>query len=156
MSLPRRRIAFPLDEKPIKVHPLKGKRPPNAPNGRKVGAVNKITKLMKEAAMGAMEKLGDLSAKGKEKGQGGVEGYLTHIARTHPATMMAYVGRFVPYEFKGGGINKTYILRVDNLDMLRKLSPEELGTLKAAFEGKLIEALPNANPDDYAKTLEEA
>jgi hypothetical protein len=76
-----------------------------ARNGRKPGVPNTITRLIKDTALAALEKVGrPVKAYDKEgkfigwipTGDGGMEGYFIHVALTNETAMMGLVGKILP------------------------------------------------------------
>ena len=63
----------------------KGTRPPNAGRGRPKGAVNKLSKTLKDMILGALDDAGG-------------QAYLVEQARANPSAFLSLVGRFVPRE----------------------------------------------------------
>jgi hypothetical protein len=63
----------------------KGTRPPNAGKGRPKGAVNKVTKNLREMILGALDDAGG-------------QAYLAEQAHENPPAFMALLGRVLPPE----------------------------------------------------------
>lgn len=74
------------------------RRPANA--GRKVGSVNKTTRLLREAIIMAAENVG-----GDNKGKGQLVGYLETIAKKHPDLFCVLLGRVLPMQLVGPSDN---------------------------------------------------
>ncbi len=72
------------------------RKPPNAGKGRRKGAVNKTTKLLKDAILEAA----------RAAGGGDTEGlvtYLTVQAQTNPGPFMSLLGKVLPMQVVGDG-----------------------------------------------------
>ena len=105
---------WPTNENEINPMPKfnKGrKRPPTA--GRKRGTENKTTGLLKEAILLAAELEGDVSLQEFKKSadryretdveaakRGGLVGYLRYLARKHPQSFAALLGRVLPMQVR--------------------------------------------------------
>ena len=87
------------------------KRPINA--GRKRGSVNKTTGILKEAILLAAALEGDISLQNFKKSaqryretdteaakRGGLVGYLRYLAREHPQSFAALLGRVLPMQVR--------------------------------------------------------
>lgn len=71
----------------------KGTRPPNAGKGRGKGAVNVVTRIIKEATIAAA------AAEGADgHGKDGLEGYLRRLARNEPRSFASLLGRIIPVQ----------------------------------------------------------
>lgn len=81
-------------------------RPPNAGKGRPNGAVNKTTKVLKEAIIMAAEEAGQ-----DGKGKGGLVGYLVGLATTQPKAFASLLGRVIPLQVEGAGENGEHIFQ---------------------------------------------
>ena len=67
--------------------------------GRPKGAVNKITRQLKDAILEAGERAGN------DVGEDGMISYLHHQARENPHTFMSLVGKVLPMTVAGTGAN---------------------------------------------------
>src|SRR5258707_2872288 len=76
--------------------------------GRQLGTPNKITRILKEAILQAAATVGkprivrDMEGRviKVERGRGGLDGYLEHIALTEPRAFCALLGRILPVMIK--------------------------------------------------------
>lgn len=66
----------------------KGHRIPNAPKGRQKGTVNKVTKILKDQVLQALDE------------EGGVT-YLRKLAREEPVAFSGLLGRILPTQVTG-------------------------------------------------------
>lgn len=74
------------------------RKPPNAGNGRPPGAVNKTTKVLKEAIILAAEQVGQ-DGRGRE----GLVGYLKRVADADVKAFSSLLGRVLPLQVTGEG-----------------------------------------------------
>ena len=72
-------------------------KPPAAGKGRPKGAMNKNSKLLKDAILEAAERAG--SKFGKE----GLVSYLEHQAEENPSAYMSLMGKVLPLQVTGSG-----------------------------------------------------
>jgi hypothetical protein len=72
--------------------------PPNQAKGRRKGAIDKVTRIIKEAILLAGEKQGNkLARKAKEPPEGLVS-YLKWLAAEHPQSYAALLGKVLPMQ----------------------------------------------------------
>jgi hypothetical protein len=71
--------------------------PPNAGKGRKKGAVNKTTAVLKDAILEAAKAVGH-----DGKGRGGLVGYLRRVASTDVKAFSSLLGKVLPMQVTGG------------------------------------------------------
>lgn len=86
---------------PVKSKPARG-RPENLTNagkGRRKGAVNKTTALLKDAILRAAEKAGN------KIGDEGLVSYLEDQAEKNPGPFMSLLGKVLPMQIEGAGDN---------------------------------------------------
>jgi hypothetical protein len=69
----------------------RGTRPPNAGRGRPRGAVNKVTKNLREMVLGALDDAGG-------------QAYLAEQAQKNPAAFIALLGKVLPPEPRGEAV----------------------------------------------------
>lgn len=79
-----------------KPHPLKGRKPPMAGIGRKKGAQNVLTRVIKEAVVDAAAQIGE-----DGKGRNGLQGYLKRLALHEPRSFATLLGRIIPIQIQG-------------------------------------------------------
>ena len=82
-------------------------KPPAAGKGRPKGAMNKNTKLLKDAILEAAARAGD------KWGEEGMVSYLEHQADENPTAFLSLMGRVLPLQVKAeieGGIE--HVVRV--------------------------------------------
>lgn len=73
----------------------KGKPDGRASNGRKLGAVNRIPRLLVDTIMSAGAKFGF-----DGKGKGGLEGYCMRLARDEPRAFAMLMSKIIPTQIK--------------------------------------------------------
>lgn len=74
------------------------RKPPAAGKGRKKGAVNKTTAVLKDAILLAATQTGLDGA-----GTGGLVGYLRSLAQSEPKAFSSLLGRVLPLQITGEG-----------------------------------------------------
>jgi hypothetical protein len=74
------------------------KLPPNAGKGRRKGAVNKTTAVLKDAILKAAEAIGE-----DGKGRLGLEGYLRRVAVEDVKAFSGLLGKVLPLQVTGEG-----------------------------------------------------
>jgi hypothetical protein len=89
--------------------------------GRQKGAVNKTTRMLKEAILLAAEAVGE-----NKKGKGKLVGYLMFLAKKHPETFSVLLGKLLPLQVNAK-VDATSTL-VDGTDVT-KLPVGELAAL---------------------------
>jgi hypothetical protein len=72
----------------------KGTRPPNAGQGRPKGVPNKMSAMLKDMILGALEEAG---------GEGGGQAYLVQQAKAQPVAFMALIAKVLPTQVTGEG-----------------------------------------------------
>ena len=84
-----------MDEKVANKSTRGGKRPGS---GRKKGVPNKLNTLLKDEILQAAGDIGEDGA-----GEGGLRGYLRHVAKTEPKSYASLIGRVLPLQVTGEG-----------------------------------------------------
>ena len=118
----------------------KGTQPAGAGNkGRPAGALNKITRTMKDAAVAAAEELGCLPVSkweeqleiGDESGQNGLKGYFKFLAVRHPKSFAIFLARIMPLHVTTSQ-KPTYLTRDQAVAELKEagLPPELIDYLR--------------------------
>jgi hypothetical protein len=106
--------------------------------GRKAGTPNKVTGSLKEAILLAAEAVG---ADGK--GKDGLLGYLTSLARRHPAIFVPLLGRVLPLQIDQKTEQKA-VVHYETLEERRAAmiakgwSPASVAALEEAMEPKFL------------------
>lgn len=72
-------------------------KPPAAGKGRPKGAMNKNSKLLKDAILEAAERAGN------KFGKEGLVSYLEHQANENPSAYMSLMGKVLPLQVTGSG-----------------------------------------------------
>lgn len=72
-------------------------KPPAAGKGRPKGAMNKNSKLLKDAILEAAERAGN------KFGKEGLVSYLEHQAEENPSAYMSLMGKVLPLQVTGSG-----------------------------------------------------
>jgi hypothetical protein len=102
----------------------KGTRPPNAGKGRPKGAVNKVTKNLREMILGALDDAGG-------------QAYLAEQAQSNPAAFMALLGKVLPPEPRGETLPPKITFNMG----FRDIRPPEIRDIIPAID---VEAAPIA------------
>ena len=106
--------------------------------GRKAGTPNRVTASLKEAILLAAEAVG---ADGK--GKDGLLGYLTTLARRHPAIFVPLLGRVLPPQIDQKTEQKT-VVRYETVEerraamIARGWAPSAVAALEEAMEPKSL------------------
>jgi hypothetical protein len=66
--------------------------------GRPKGSTNKVTQLMKDAAIIAAQQLGE-----NLRGRGGLEGFFRRMGRREPVAFLGFLGKLIPLQVQHGG-----------------------------------------------------
>lgn len=80
------------------------RKPPNAGKGRRKGALNKTTAVLKDAILLAAEQSGQ-----DKKGRGGLTGYLKRVADDDVKAFAGLLGRVLPLQVQGPGPNGEHV-----------------------------------------------
>lgn len=87
----------------------KKRTPPAAGNGRPKGAVNKTTKLLKDAILKAAEQAGN------KIGKDGLVSYLEAQALENPGPFLSLLGKVLPMQVTGEDGGAIRIERIENV-----------------------------------------
>ena len=93
------------------------------PNGRPVGAQNKVTVALKDALMAALDAQ-----------DGGAQAYFERLARSDPRTFCTLLAKLIPHEMKLKGAGDGVPLLI--LKNYTGLSDEELAAIDKVRDGK--------------------
>lgn len=74
--------------------------------GKPKGAVNKVTKALREAVVEAAEKVGE-----DGKGKDGAVGYLVMLAKKEPKSFAGLLGRAMPLQVEGPGDGGAHVFQ---------------------------------------------
>jgi hypothetical protein len=66
--------------------------------GRPKGSTNKVTQLMKDAAIIAAQQLGE-----NLRGRGGLEGFFRRMGRREPVAFLGFLGKLIPLQMQHSG-----------------------------------------------------
>lgn len=77
--------------------------------GRPRGLPNKTTTALKEAILAAAEEHGE-----DDNGKGGLTGYLRKVAREDVKAFSGLLGRVLPLQLEGNGLNLTVTISADD------------------------------------------
>src|SRR5215469_14446590 len=95
----------------------KGTQPPNAGKGRPKGAVNKVTKNLREMILGALDDAGG-------------QAYLAEQAQTNPAAFMALLGKVLPPEPRAQELPPKITFKIGDRD----IRPPEMRDVTSTVE----------------------
>jgi hypothetical protein len=124
--------------------------------GRKAGTPNKVSGSLKEAILLAAEAVG---ADGK--GKDGLLGYLTSLARRHPAIFVPLLGRVLPLQIDQKTEQKP-VVRYETVEERRAAmiakgwAPSVLAALEEAMEPKFLRDMREEEEREKMKVAEEA
>jgi hypothetical protein len=103
-----------------------GTKPPNAGKGKPKGAVNKTTKLLKEAILLAAEKVGS-----DGEGKDGLTGYLVEVARSDVKAFAGLLGKVIPLQVNAKVSGNLAVGKYD-------LSDDELAAIAAGSSSRAV------------------